>query len=95
MSTRREFVTLRCGTCGETRAHPDGFPDPIYAECWKCAWSAHLKSQHKRWWNAKIVRPAKKAARARYLRDETDRRIAEAPTEFLAKTVTPRDEAAS
>lgn len=85
MSARRE---IRCLTCNTDKAYPDGFPGP-FAECWSCSWQKHLKEGHKRWWRRKIIKPAKAAARARYLREETDRRIAEAPTELMAKGARP------
>lgn len=38
---------MACAMCGDKRAWPDGFPSSVYAECWRCAWKAHVESEHK------------------------------------------------
>jgi hypothetical protein len=51
---------MTCMSCGKTKAWPDAFPNTTMAECWDCAWKAHLRSDHPR-----LVRKARRAAEKR------------------------------
>ena len=47
----RELEMMTCALCGREKAWRDGFPTRTYAECWECAWKAHVRDAHKPpWW---------------------------------------------
>lgn len=64
---------MTCMCCGVTKAWPDGFPNSMDAQCWKCAWNEHLRTKH-----PKVVKAARRRAEKRALtkfRNEAHREV--------------------
>ena len=53
---------MTCMSCGSKKAYPDAFPNRAYAECWQCAWDAHIRREHPEV-ARRIRREAKRRAR--------------------------------
>lgn len=60
MTTENGAKRMACTTCWQQKAYPDGFPNAAYAECWQCAWDAHIRRKH-----PEVVRRIRRAAKKR------------------------------
>lgn len=60
---------MSCAICNKVKNWRDGFPGSIYAECWECAWEAHVRTEHKPTW---IQRRALKKKLASQLQAELE-----------------------
>ena len=52
--------TMTCAYCGKSKQCPDGFPRRNFAQCWECAWDAHVHGEHR-----KVIRRIRREARKR------------------------------
>lgn len=43
---KKEVEMMTCAQCGRQKAWHDGFPNSVYAVCWKCNCDDHYRTYH-------------------------------------------------